>query len=270
MSRSYGVTFWFPSYIDQLTQNKQATPINAACNGTLADTTHLPSDNYLCHCPLTHYSNVTVDKEMINKWWAWNATFTNTSLLDGHYRRVWFESMIWKEILIRNVTFDQMIFYNSTLKSVSLVNVTFNNSILCGISAEMESLSMQSVQFIDTVINGQKMRDSPHDLVQDLFNSSTWNDTYCLTNMSSPSCVEYDISPVDYNTEYFHDFIITSSSLIGVVISSIAVYFLIRSFLLGMYPLLFYRSIITSIYPFSILIGRVCNVCFLIIYCCTY
>lgn len=204
---------------------------------------------------------------MIDQWWAWNTTFTNTSLLNGRYKRVWFESVIWEEVLVRNVTFDHMIFYNSTWTSVTLVNVTFNNSILCGISAEVESLSLQSVQFINTVINGRMRRDFPQNLVQGSVNSSTWNDTYCLSNMSIPNCVEDKTSPVDYNTEYFHDFIITASSLIGVVISSIAVYFLIRSFWLGMYPLLFYRSIVISIYPFSILIGSVCCVCFLIIYC---
>ena len=267
MSRSYGVTFWFPSYIDQLTQNKQATPTNAACNGTLANITHLPSDNYLCQCPLTHYNNVTVHREMIDRWWVWNTTFINTSLLNGRYERVWFESVIWREVLVRNVTFDQMIFYNSTWTSVTIINVTFNNSILCDISVDVKSLSLRSVQFINTLINGQMMRDSPHNLVQDLFNSSTYNDTYCLTNMTIPSCMEDSISPVDYNTEYFHDFIITASSLVGIITSSIAVYFLIRSFWLGMYPLLFYRSIVTSIYPFSILIGSVCCICFLTIYC---
>ena len=37
----------------------------------------------------------------------------------------------------------------------------------------------------------------------------------------------------DYNKEYLHDLIITSSAFIGNLISAIAVYYFIRSFLLG-------------------------------------
>lgn len=133
----------------------------------------------------------------------------DSTIINGHYEWVWLEGVVWNDVVLRNVSFGKLVILNSSLEQVELINVTIQEKFICNVQ-------LKSVHFIDHETN--------------LFNQSCQNSSHFLNAL--PSCVNGEV-PVDYNKEYLHDLIITSSGLLGNVVSAVAVYFFIRSFWLG-------------------------------------
>ena len=203
---------WSPSYIDHLL--KEAQPLNKGCNQSLNDmilsSSSMYVDRFLCDCSRTQYANVTFNLQHIDSWKSLNATMNNSLMIDGNYEWVWLEGVIWENIHVQNVSFNNLVVFNSTWQSVTFTNASFNNSVFCG------------VQFNQTFVNNQTIEDFLP--VIDFSCNST--------NNSLVHCT-YDANTIDYNKEYLHDFIVYSGAIIGSFVTSVAVYFIIRSFCLG-------------------------------------
>lgn len=173
---------------------------------------------------------MTFNVQHVEIWKSLNATVNDSIIMDGNYDWVWLEGVSWHDVEVHNVSFNNLIVLNSTLQSVVLSDVSFNNTIFCG------------VQFNDTIVNNQTIEN-------------------CTNNLTSIHCS--NANTVDYNKEYIQNFIVYSGSIVGSIISAVAVYFIIRSFCLGTYNLLqYYYNIL-----YSYLFRDVCIYCSDVIFC---
>ena len=211
------MTLWFPSYVHQLASGV-TTPFSEACNETLSGVMlkddHLSASghSFLCNCPLTNYSNVAFDYRSVRKWWAWQSSIEDLVMRNGDYDWVWLDEVTWDNVVLSNVSINSLILINSSWTNVKLDNVSIKNSYVCG-----TVISKVSVHNSSKILNGTSCRDS-----------------YLLTG-ALPNCGGEGLmmAAPDYNREYFHDLIITSSGYIGNLVSAIAIYFFVRSFWLG-------------------------------------
>lgn len=203
--RSYGVTLWFPSYVDQLARNSQTTPtVLVTCNATVTDTViHVPRD-LSCVCPpKIEYTNVTLDIDSIDQWWVWHGVMNDSLINGGHFQRVWLEGVVWNNVNVRDALIDSLIVLNSSLNNVEFINSSVVQSYICGVDLNNAFIN-ESME--------QSCGDSSH--------------------LTPPTCSNEEQS-FNYNEEYFNDLIITSSGFIGNFVSAIAVYYFIRSYWLG-------------------------------------
>ena len=211
------MTLWFPSYVHQLASGV-TTPFNEACNETLSgvmlkdDHFSASGHSFLCSCPLTNYSNVAFDYRSVRKWWAWQSSIEDLVIRNGDYDWVWLDEVTWDNVVLSNVSINSLILINSSWTNVKLDNVSIKNSYVCG-----------------TVISKVSVHNSSK-----ILNGTSCHDSYLLTG-ALPNCGGEGLmmAAPDYNREYFHDLIITSSGYIGNLVSAIAIYFFVRSFWLG-------------------------------------
>lgn len=204
--------------MDQLAKNGDTSFTLKGCNKSLVDSkvydysssSIITSSEFFYCCPLTNYTNVTLDLSSVEKWWAWNSSLDNSTISNGVYKFVRLKDISWFDVTIKNVLFENLMLINSSWSNIQLINVTIQDLLLC-----------------DTV-----------------FNSITLNHVNGFSNLSNNSCgdippvnvsncVHSETHGVDYNKEYFHDLIITLSGFPGNLVSAIAVNYCIHSFWLG-------------------------------------
>ena len=236
--RSYGVTFWYPTYIDRLSRESLDTSLeDHNCNHTLFNYTDSNGDSMgtieelFCACPETNFSNITLENVTLNSWWSFDTSVSNLIVRGGSFKEVWFENVSLEEVYFQDVSFLGIHIANSTWRDVIFSNVTFDNASLCSVTSE-GSVFLSTV-FTDGSFNGIPLDGLSSAELQSIFNNQSLTDSSCSGNSTTPtSCFNHQ-EKVDLRREYFFDFLIAGSAFPGNVVSAIAVYLFRRSFWLG-------------------------------------
>ena len=236
--RSYGVTLWYPTYIDRLSrENLESTVEHKDCNRTLSNYTTTSSNinsinRLFCACPTTSYNNVTFNNITVSSWWSTNSNLTNLMILGGRYDDIWYNDVVMDTVYYDDITFDDVHVINSTWRNVALINVTFINTHLCNI--DTQNISFTSTIFTNSTFNNVSLDDLSSEDLSMLFNNDQSLVTSSCDERSAPptNCIVPQ-TEVDLSKEYFYDFVIAGSAFPGNVISAIAVYFFRRSYWLG-------------------------------------
>lgn len=221
-SSSYGVTLWYPTYVDRLSRESLETVTeHKDCNHTLSNYTNAINDfsnieTLFCGCPETDYQNVTLEGiRLANSWWAEDSILSDLVVKGGSIEEVWFNNVTMDTVYFQNVIIRNAYFSNSTWTGVYFSNVTFiESSYFCGIENE--------------TITSHSSNEGPASTVGILTANSS-----CDSVPAPPTnCLIKELE-VDLRKEYFYDFLIAASAFPGNVVSAIAVYFLTRSYWLG-------------------------------------
>ena len=229
--RSYGVTLWYPTYVDRLSKESlESVSYHDDCNHTLSNYSASSFEDDLeklfCACPTTDFQDVTLEGITLDEWWAYDSSITNVFVQDSSLKEVWFHNVTMDTVHFQNVTFSDSHLTMLTLRDVIFSNVTFVNSSLCNISND--GVSFKSTIFTGSNINGI----TPTSDQEALLGIRTTNGS-CGGDLALPTNCIPGSDEVDLGKEYFYDFIIAASALPGNIASAIAVYLFRRSFWLG-------------------------------------
>lgn len=207
--RGYGVTLWFPTYVDQITTQRETEEFQAFCNKTVT-VDSFESMQSFCGCS--------------------NTVFTDMEITDMQFRDFRIENVIFSNVNFTNVSFSSVIFNGTQFtdgcrfKEIHFSSSYFNGT---GISDDVtfdmvtiESSWLCSTSGSDKVVNSTTLTAA----------------MFQLGNQSNVSCAE-DVEEIRCkppNSRIYRDsFFITASAFPGNVASAIAVYFLRRNYWLG-------------------------------------
>lgn len=226
MYSSYGVTLWYPSYVDLLTQQSQRNDFQ--CNSNISDVVYKDSALF-CNCPSATYDNVTFDFHATSPWQQTDGAITDSNIV-GAYWWVWFYNITLEGVAFNDAEINDSAFLNSTWSNLSLDNVTFTNTTFCNITT-MDELPFSDVHFINSTLNGQSLNGLSASKISQLFTQNSRQDSCNVrsVDVSLPSSCSIPKN-VDYFTEYRNDLIISVAALPGNITSAILMYFFIRSF----------------------------------------
>lgn len=218
--RSYGVTLWFPTYVDYL--NKQAQ--GKLCNQTVPNMT-LNTDKLasLCSCSATSYQSVELKDVSISGWHAANTSIMDSTVKGGTYTTVTFTG-----VQLQNVTFLNSNLQNAWFVSGSWADVQFINANLTGV--ELCNISLGGNVYIrNSTVNDQA-----------IFNETVERVFHISVSEEAESCRDYEnrtdnCSQLTSNLfdDYQNTFFITAAALPGNIAAAVALNFARRSFLLG-------------------------------------
>lgn len=231
---SYGVTLWFPTYVSQINDARNAEDFQALCNTTVVGGTDAQGLKEYCGCGSTVFSNITI---------------VNTQL-----HMIKFNEVTFNKVSFRNVSFDQVLFngtefiecqFQDSSFTRTLFNATdFSGGLFDSVSFKTSSLCPQSLQDmqVDDFTTLGNVNISGLRADNRTFNTSTFdsliNSDGDNGDSKKESCdlqVQFEevvCSPFD-NRVYRDSFFISASALPGNIASAFAVYFLRRNYWLA-------------------------------------
>ena len=205
--RSYGVTLWFPTYVDQITTQKDIRVFEAHCNRTVTG-----SDQELesfCGCDSTVFADMEIKDIQLSNF-----------RMDG---------ILFRNVTFKNVSFSTVIFNGTQFSNGSVFRESnFSTSYFNGTS--FDDISFDSVQIESSLlcsVDGSGTR---------IVNSTRLNTAWYEQplNQSNLTCDYPEINCIPPNSKIYRDsFFITASAFPGNIASAIAVYFLRRNYWLG-------------------------------------
>ena len=231
-SSAYGVTLWYPTYVDTLQQQQEDANFEEVCNLTLANQTVQFVEGYqeqlLCDCPLTLYDNVTFVNVSISGGWLLSGGSVKSSSISGsNLTAVRSEGSTWTDVQVTNVLFVNSTLSSSVWSSVVLQNVQFENCLFCDVNVS-DGIKLSGVEMKDCIVNGLHLNTANDTAIISALRSSS----NCSSSLGdSVQCVEPE-EETDYFAEYLENFVIASSPFTTMLISAVLVYYFRRSFLL--------------------------------------
>ena len=232
LSSSYGVTLWYPTYVNNLQQQQENATIEKTCNLTLANQTVQFEEGYqerlLCNCPLTVYNNITFVNVSIDGGWVLSGgSLMSSSILGSNLTALQSEGSTWTDVQVTDVLFINSTFSSSAWSNVTLQNVQFENSLFCGVNVS-DGIKLSGVVMKDCTVNGLNMNTDNDTAIISALQLST---NCSLSSGDTSWCTEPEIK-TDYSAEYLENFIIAASPFPSTIVAAVLVYFFRRSFLL--------------------------------------
>lgn len=221
--RSYGITLWYPTYVDDLTTKKDADDLQKFCNKT---TNFSPTDKVIsyCGCSSSVFQDTVISHQQLEKWRINNVLFTNVTFLNVTFDYVLFNSTEFRECKFLNSTFTRLFFNATNFNDVQFESVNIVPTSLCLFSNKSEG----AVTLENVTING-RMAESRHFNISELW-------TFLEPEVNS-TCSENQYADIMCRSDDFRvyrdSFIVSGSAIPGVLVSATAVYFLRRNYWLG-------------------------------------
>ncbi len=223
MCRSYGVTLWYPTYVNDLNQQKDIEIFNDFCSEEVSELNSSTLSTY-CGCSDAVINNSLISDLLLNNWNIQNTIFTGVTFQRVNFTYTSFNNTRFESSSFINCTFNNSDFTNTTFENFSFTNLKLLYSRLCN-PIENNSTS-NDVLVLNSTINGAPW-------------NSTMEGAAFLQLMSNKSVCDDNgwksICPVkeDDFRVYRDSFFISASALPGNLASMFAVYFLIRKYWLG-------------------------------------
>ena len=226
---SYGVSVWYPTYVNIITSNEEQVRFDAKCqqNVTEFDITSFRS---FCGCNGTVFHDLTISDVRLQSWSVEGAIFSNVTFSNVTFDNV----VINSSLFVSKSSFHKCLFNSTKLSQltwseVALESTSLSSSVICDLQgADVNLDSPLVVQ--NTTINGKlfpnetEISNSSILLVDDGANSTCDGE---LVGM------EIECRKPDTFKVYRDSFFVSASALPGNIASAIAVYFLRRNYWLG-------------------------------------
>ena len=225
--RSYGVTLWYPTYVNELNIQKDAELFQTFCSKDVDYLSDLTIPQY-CGCSGSFINNSVIsdtklENFVINSTVFSNVTFERVNFVHSSFLNTTFETGSG----FTNCTFSNSAFTEVKLDNFTFTNFQLDNSRLCGVLAN--DLNSDNVTIYNTSINhvGSNNTINGTSFIELLKN--TTNTSLCEGKEWSFQCPKKE----DDFRVYRDSFFISASALPGNLASMVAVYFLIRKYWLG-------------------------------------
>ena len=213
--RSYGVTLWYPSYVDQLNKMERQAEIDRLCNQTVANQTLTQTLlTELCPCVNTSYHNTVLNKMTVTSWPAVDTSIRDTLITGGHYTRLVFDNVLLENISIVNATLEQCVFTSGRWSGVRITNTNFSQVVLCDVH-----MDDGDVIITGSIVDGQRVEDPLARLTK---HGDGSGDCKELGNLTNQSCVEPTPNLLD---DYQNSFFITAAPIPGLIVSAFTLYY---------------------------------------------
>ena len=225
MFRSYGITLWYPTYVNEITTKKDAEDFLSFCNKSTSFPT---TDNIIsyCDCSSSVFEDTFVSDLTLMKWRINDVLFRNVTFLNVTFDSVLFNGTEFMNCTFENCTFVELFFHNTDFDGVRFQLVNILPSSLCLLSnhsegtVTLEDVTMNAsvVEFQDVSIS--ELRTSLQSQVESVCSEDLYSDLVCRS---------------DDLRVYRDSFIVSISGLPGYIVSAFAVYYLPRNYWLGKY-----------------------------------
>ena len=230
MSSSYGVSVWYPTYVSEITSQRDKALLDEKCRQNVTDLDIGSLQSY-CDCNDTVFHDSVISDARLQSWMVGGVTFSNMTFTNVIFDNVVMSSSLFmNNCTFRNSTLKDSKFVKLTWREVSLESLSMSSSVVCGLQGLNVSLD-DSVAVYNTSINGVPFNEtsnisSSHFL--ELLDTST-NSTCSSALLDS----KIDCQKPDSFAVYRDSFFVSASALPGNIASAIAVYFLRRNYWLG-------------------------------------
>ena len=212
--RSYGVTLWYPSYVDQLNSRERMAELNELCNQTVANRTLTETLlTELCPCSSTSYSNAVLDGVSLDSWPVANATIRDTVITNCNFTAAKFDSVLLHNVSIENTVIEDSVFLRGNWTNIRILNTSFSRVTLCDVYSSEVVISNSTVD--GEIVNN---------VLAQLTSGSDCEETELLINQTCASDDD-QICVSSLFDDYQNSFFITASTLPGNIVSAFALYF---------------------------------------------
>ncbi len=206
------MTLWFPTYVDQITTQKNAEDFEVFCNRTITADSYNENLKSFCGCR--------------------NTIFTDMDIKDTQFSDFRMDGVVFSNVTFTNVSFSAVVFngtefsggcqFRDSKFSTSYFNATYFEDVT------FDSVSIESSLLC--FMNGSGIRiGNSTALSAEMFEQ--------VENQDNVNCEDEDYKDIECKAPksgiYRDSFFITASALPGNVASAIAVYFLRRNYWLG-------------------------------------
>ena len=211
--RSYGVTLWFPTYVQQITTQRDNDRLEAFCNTTVAGS--VESLEPYCDCGTTLFSDMEIEDTQFKNLRMDGVIFSNVSFFNVSFSSVVFNGTQFTDgcqFIESNISSS---YFNATFfENITLDSVTIESSLLCSMNGSglkvVSSTRLNASMLEEGALKTGRVKCREED--------SDFKEIKCKSS----------------NSQIYRDsFFVTASAFPGNVASAIAVYFLRRNYWLG-------------------------------------
>lgn len=233
--RGYGVTLWFPTYVSQINDAKNAEDFRAMCNTTVGEADAQGLRGY-CGCNSTVFSNIGIVDAKLHMVQFNGVTFNNVSFRNVSFDLVLFNGTEFIDCKFQDSSFSRTLFNATDFSGGLFDTVSFKSSSLCP-----QSLLDVQVSSFTTLrnVNISGLRADNRTFNKSTFDSLVNSDDDDNDDDSNKESCDLQVqfeevicSPSD-NRVYRDSFFISASALPGNIASAFAVYFFRRNYWLG-------------------------------------
>jgi len=222
ISRSYGVTLWYPTYVDQIAKRADQNNLNRICNETtLLSATEMRS---VCDCSSTSFEDAVISNTELKSWQINDVLLNNITFSNVTFEDVLFNTTNFGSCKFQNCKFTSLHFQDILFDSMSMENVTIELSSSCLFS----NFSSGDISITDVLVNGSKLEPGT-------INASQLQ-AYLDEFSSREKCLgpEFEVICKSDDFRIYRDsFFVSASALPGNLASAIAVYLMWRNVWLG-------------------------------------
>ncbi len=229
MCRSYGVTLWYPTYVNEVNHQKDVEIFNGFCSEEVSGINSSTISTY-CGCNDSVINNSVISDMLLDNWNIQNTTFNGVTFQRVNFTYASFNNTSFESSSFIDCTFNNSGFINTTFDSFSFTNLKLFDSRLCSTTIGNNYSASGDVLVLNSTINGAPWNSTMTSatFIQLMFNSSA-NESACNANGWISKC---PVKGDDFRL-YRDSFFISASALPGNLASMVAVYFLIRKYWLG-------------------------------------
>lgn len=224
---AYGVTLWYPTYVNQLNIQKDNEIFHTFCSKEVSNLSSSAIPDY-CDCNEAYINNSVIADAQLENWIINNArfssvTFERVSFVNSSFVNTTFESGSFVDCNFSSSAFTEL-----TFNAFNFTNVKFSNSRLCNVLATNSSSTGVVVNnsWISNLGPNRTNSSSNTDFIQFLVSTNT---SQCDEEEWTFQCPKKE----DDFRVYRDTFFVSAAALPGNLASMVAVYFLVRKYWLA-------------------------------------
>ena len=153
--RSYGIILWYPTFINEITTQKDTHDLPKFCNTT---TSFSLEDNMklYCDCTSTVFLDTSFSLPELKDWRINNVLFRNVTFLNVNFDSVLFNGTEFTECKFQNCTFTRLLFNATVFYDVQFQSVNILATSLCFFSNTSEGAV--TLEKLPSTANGLNLR----------------------------------------------------------------------------------------------------------------
>ncbi len=223
MYRSYGVTLWYPTFVNELNIKKDAEIFRDFCSEEVSGINSSVIPTY-CGCSDAAINNSVISDLVLDNWNISNTNFTSVTFQRVNFTHTSFKNADFLSSSFIDCSFIDSGFFNIGFEAFTVTNLKLVNSRIC--NTTVTNLTSNDVFVQNSTLNGNHLNTTINEtLFLDLLALSANRSACGEDGLTSMCPVKVD----DFRV-YRDSFFISASALPGNLASMVAVYFLIRKY----------------------------------------
>ena len=220
----YGITLWYPTYINELTTAKDAAIFEEMCNTTVTE----DDLGKFCGCSNTMFENFILRDTKFQNFKINDVTFYNASFTSVNFDNILFNQTEFIECQFIECNFTKTLFNATDFNGVEFRSIRIGSSSMCPLnSSDVE---------VENFVTSLNVNISGRSVGNRTFDTASFNKVLSLG--SSHGCDlkvdREEVSCTPPSSRLYRDsFFVSASAFPGNIASAFAVYFFRRNYWLG-------------------------------------